>query len=338
MMFKTLFVTGGAGFIGSDFVAQAAQRGNKVIVLDAMTYAGKAENLSWIQGDVTLVMGSINNQHLVESLLEHHRPDAIIHFAAESHVDNSIHSPHVFMETNVMGTMSLLQAARAHRDAGLAPDHFRFLHVSTDEVYGDLPLNVPPADEDTPYAPSSPYAASKAASDHLVRAWHRTYGLPILLTNCTNNYGPRQLAEKLIPLCITNAITGKPLPIYGNGTALRDWIYVSDHNTGVWAALNHGAIGESYCLSGENELNTVQVVDALCAALDQACPRADGVSYLAQKTFVPDRPGHDYRYALSSAKAKRDLGWQRRYSWEEGLRETVGWFLNQRHLSLEHAA
>ena len=337
-MFKTLFVTGGAGFIGSDFVAQAAQRGNTVIVLDAMTYAGKSENLSWIQGDVTLVMGSINNQPLVESLLNQHRPDAIIHFAAESHVDNSIHSPHVFMETNVMGTMNLLQAARAYRDKGLASDHFRFLHVSTDEVYGDLPLNVPPADEDTPYAPSSPYAASKAASDHLVRAWHRTYNLPILLTNCTNNYGPRQLPEKLIPLCITNAITGKPLPIYGNGTALRDWIYVSDHNTGVWAALNHGTIGESYCLSGENELNTVQVVDALCAALDQAYPRSDGVSYAAQKTFVPDRPGHDYRYALSSAKAQRDLRWQRRYSWEEGLRETVGWFLKQRELHKEYAA
>jgi dTDP-glucose 4,6-dehydratase len=329
MTFKTLFVTGGAGFIGSDFVAQAAHRGCKVIVLDALTYAGKKENLSWIHGDVTLVMGSINNQRLVEDLLHQHRPDAILHFAAESHVDNSIHSPHVFMETNVMGTMNLLQAARNYRDKALAPDHFRFLHVSTDEVYGDLPLNVPPADEDTPYAPSSPYAASKAASDHLVRAWHRTYGLPILLTNCTNNYGPRQLPEKLIPLCITNALAGKPLPIYGNGTALRDWIYVSDHNTGVWAALTHGTIGESYCLSGENELNTVQVVDALCAALDELKPRSDGVSYAAQKTFVPDRPGHDYRYALSSAKAQRDLGWKRSYSWEEGLRDTVAWFLKQ---------
>jgi dTDP-glucose 4,6-dehydratase len=327
MMFKTLFVTGGAGFIGSDFVAQAAHRGSKVIVLDAMTYAGKKENLSWIQGDVILMIGSINNQNLVETLLEQHRPDAIVHFAAESHVDNSIHSPHVFMETNVMGTMNLLQAARNYRDKGLAPDHCRFLHVSTDEVYGDLPLDAPPADEDTPYAPSSPYAASKAASDHLVRAWHRTYGLPILLTNCTNNYGPRQLPEKLIPLCITNALAGRPLPIYGNGSALRDWIYVSDHNTGVFAALTKGKIGESYCLSGENELSTVQVVDALCAVLDQAKPRVDGLSYATQKTFVPDRLGHDYRYALSSAKVQRDLGWRRRYTWAEGLRDTVDWYL-----------
>ena len=327
MTFKTLFVTGGAGFIGSDFVAQAAHRGCKVIVLDALTYAGKKENLSWIHGDVTLVMGSINNQRLVEDLLHQHRPDAILHFAAESHVDNSIHSPHVFMETNVMGTMNLLQAARNYRDKAIAPDHFRFLHVSTDEVYGDLPLNVPPADEETPYAPSSPYAASKAASDHLVRAWHHTYGLPVLTTNCSNNYGPLHFPEKLIPLMIVNALAGKPLPVYGDGMQVRDWLYVKDHCSAIRRVLEGGQLGETYNVGGWNEKPNIEIVKTVCALLDELRPRADGASYAQQITYVKDRPGHDRRYAIDARKLEKELGWRPAETFETGIRKTVAWYL-----------
>lgn len=328
-----ILVTGGAGFIGSNFVLDwLAGGGEPIVNLDKLTYAGNLRNLASLDGDPRhiFVRGDIDDQHLVESLLAQHRIRAIVHFAAESHVDRSIHGPADFFDTNIVGTFRLLEAARAHWSTLSAADRdgFRFLHVSTDEVFGTLAADDPPFSETNQYQPNSPYAASKAASDHLVRGHNHTFGLPVLTTNCSNNYGPWQFPEKLIPLVIANALAGKPLPIYGDGRQVRDWLYVGDHCAAIRRVLEAGRIGEVYCIGGSSEKANIDVVTTLCEILDQARPRADGASYREQITFVKDRPGHDRRYAIDAGKIRTELGWRPAETFVSGLERTVRWYLD----------
>jgi dTDP-glucose 4,6-dehydratase len=327
----TILVTGGAGFIGSNFVLDwLASQSEAVVNLDALTYAGNLANLASIARDERhrFVRGDIGDRELTQRLLDEHRPRAIVHFAAESHVDRSIHGPAAFVQTNVIGTFELLEAVRAHwqRLDGASKDAFRFLHVSTDEVYGSLGESDPAFSETTPYAPNSPYSASKAGSDHLVRAYHHTYGLPTVTTNCSNNYGPYQFPEKLIPLMIANALEGKALPVYGDGRQVRDWLYVTDHCEAIRVALARGRVGETYNVGGNSERRNLDVVHALCDVLDQARPRSGGYRALIQ--FVADRPGHDRRYAIDARKIASELGWRPRESFETGLAKTVRWYLD----------
>ena len=328
-----ILVTGGAGFIGSNFVLDwLATSGEPVVNLDALTYAGNLQNLESIEGDQRhrFVRGDICDGDMVASLLREHAIRAIVHFAAESHVDRSIHGPEDFIQTNIVGTFRLLEAARGHW-AALAPDakaSFRFVHVSTDEVYGSLSPTDPPFAETNQYQPNSPYSASKAAADHLVRSYHHTYGLPVLTTNCSNNYGPFHFPEKLIPLCIHNALAGKPLPIYGDGMQIRDWLYVKDHTSAVRRVLEAGTPGETYNIGGWNEKPNIEVVKTLCRILDEEHPKADGTSYADQITFVKDRPGHDRRYAIDARKIETDLGWKPVETFETGIRKTVRWYLD----------
>lgn len=326
-MAKTLLVTGGAGFIGSAFVRQAAEKGDKVIVLDALTYAGHRENLDGVNCE--LVVGSINDGKLVSQLLTQHAVDAVVNFAAESHVDNSIHSPAIFIETNIVGTYTMLEASLAYW-RGLSGDKktsFRYIQISTDEVYGSLG-ETGKFHEETPMSPNSPYSSSKAAGDHLARAWFETYGLPTIVTNCSNNYGPRQYPEKLIPHMITCALNGKPLPIYGDGKNIRDWIHVEDHCRGVRLALDKGRPGQTYCFGGNAERENIQLVSILCNILDNLHPKKDASSYQSQITFVTDRAGHDRRYAIDDRKAVTELGFMRNYNFENGLKATVEWYLD----------
>ena len=329
-----LLVTGGAGFIGSNFVLQQlSDRADveRLVNLDLLTYAGNLANLRAVEKDprYVFVQGDIGDSELVAKLLAEHTIDAVLNFAAESHVDRSIDGPEAFVQTNVVGTLRLLQTARAYWNSLPADKKsaFRFLHVSTDEVYGSLRPQDPAFTEETPFAPNSPYAASKASSDHLVRAFHHTYGLPVLTTNCSNNYGPLQFPEKLIPLMIQNALESRALPIYGDGLNVRDWLYVRDHTTAIRLVLDRGQVGETYNVGGLNEQPNLAVVDTLCALLDELRPRADGTSYTTLKTFVADRPGHDRRYAIDCAKITRELGWQPAESFATGLRKTVEWYL-----------
>ncbi len=328
----TVLVTGGAGFIGSNFVLDWLERSDEPVVnLDALTYAGNRRNLASLDGDPrhVFVHGDIGDRALVERLLAEHRPRAIVHFAAESHVDRSIHGPAAFVRTNVEGTFALLEAARAYWAAldGGAKARFRFHHVSTDEVYGSLGPDDPAFTEDHPYRPNSPYSASKAASDHLVRAWHHTYGLPVVTTNCSNNYGPYHFPEKLIPLMIVNALAGKPLPIYGDGLNVRDWLYVGDHCSGVRAVLERGRLGETYNIGGWNEKTNREIVHTICALLDELRPDPAG-PYRRLITYVADRPGHDRRYAIDACKIERELGWRPAETFDSGIRKTVQWYLD----------
>jgi dTDP-glucose 4,6-dehydratase len=328
-----ILVTGGAGFIGSNFVLDwIAALGEPVLNLDQLTYAGNLENLASLTGDARhrFVRGDIGDRSLVEDLLARHRPRAVVNFAAESHVDRSIHAPSTFIDTNVVGTFGLLESVRTYWSALAAPEReaFRFLHVSTDEVYGSLAPGEPAFTETHRYQPNSPYSASKAASDHLVRAYHHTYGLPVLTTNCSNNYGPYHFPEKLIPLAIVHALAGKPLPVYGDGQQVRDWLYVGDHCSAIRRVLEAGRPGETYNIGGWNEQPNLEVVRTVCALLDALRPRADGRSYAEQVTFVKDRPGHDRRYAIDARKIERELGWKPAESFETGLRKTVQWYLD----------
>ena len=335
---RPVVVTGGAGFIGSNFVldwfAQADRAGTTrpLVNLDKLTYAGNAANLASLAGrsDYTFVQGDICDAGLVASLFREHQPSAILHFAAESHVDRSIAGPEAFLRTNIDGTFTLLQAARAFYDTltGEAKENFRFLHVSTDEVYGTLSPTDPAFHEETPYAPNSPYAASKASSDHLVRAWHHTYKLPTLVTNCSNNYGPYQFPEKLIPLVLNNALNGKPLPIYGDGQQVRDWLFVLDHCSAIRAVLERGRLGETYNVGGGNQRSNLEVVTTLCALLDELRPESPYVPHKQLMTFVTDRPGHDRRYAIDARKLESELDWHAAESFETGLRKTVRWYLD----------
>jgi dTDP-glucose 4,6-dehydratase len=328
-----ILVTGGAGFIGGNFVLQALQANVSGLVnLDKLTYAGNLQTLQSIHHfpNYSFYQGDIGDKSLVSKLLIQHRPSAIINFAAESHVDRSIHGPQDFIQTNIVGTFNLLESARLYFDTleGSEKDHFRFLHVSTDEVYGTLGKSAPAFSETNSYEPNSPYAASKAASDHLVRAWFHTYGLPVLTTNCSNNYGPYQFPEKLIPLVIHNALKGKPLPIYGDGLQVRDWLYVTDHCEAIHTVLHKGKLGETYNIGGNNEKTNISVVQIICAILDQLKPRSDQKSYAEQITFVKDRPGHDRRYAINAAKIASELGWKPKETFETGIRKTVQWYLD----------
>jgi len=327
---KTIIVSGGAGFIGSNFVLQSVAAGYNVVNLDLLTYAGNLENLASIQDSPnhTFVRGSITDKPLIEGLLSEHRPHAIVHFAAESHVDRSITGPQVFIDTNINGTFTLLQAALKYWRELPKPDAdaFRFLHVSTDEVYGSLGPDDPAFHEATPYQPNSPYSASKAASDHLVRAYFHTYGLPVLTTNCSNNYGPYQFPEKLIPLMIHNALNGKALPVYGDGQNVRDWLYVGDHCSAIDTVLRKGRVGEVYNVGGCNEKKNLDVVTTLCAILDELHP--EGREHKALITYVKDRPGHDRRYSIDCRKLQRELGWTPKESFETGIRKTVQWYLD----------
>ena len=331
-----VFVTGGAGFIGSNFILEWFKNSNEqVINLDAITYAGNLENLSSLAGNSRhlFIKGDIGNSHLVSDLLAKHRPRALVNFAAESHVDRSIHGPEDFIQANIVGTFRLLEAVRAYWDgrAQDADSPFCFLHISTDEVYGSLAKDAPAFTEMSRYEPNSPYSASKAASDHLVRAYHHTYGLPVLTTNCSNNYGPCQFPEKLIPLCIHNALAGNPLPVYGDGRQIRDWLYVKDHCSALRCVLESGKPGEIYNIGGWNEKTNIEVVHTLCLILDQLKPRPDGRPYREQIVFVQDRPGHDRRYAIDATKIQNQLGWKPAETFETGLRKTVQWYLdNQR--------
>jgi dTDP-glucose 4,6-dehydratase len=329
----TILVTGGAGFIGSNFVHHWLDQSDEPLVnLDALTYAGNLGNLARWAGDArhVFVKGDIGDRTLVDQLLQTHQPRAVINFAAESHVDRSIHGPADFIQTNVVGTFHLLEAVRAHwmgLDAS-GQSGFRFLHVSTDEVYGSLTPTEAPFTETRAFEPNSPYSASKAASDHLVRAWHHTYGLPVLTTNCSNNYGPYHFPEKLIPLVIHNALAGKPLPIYGDGQQIRDWLYVQDHCSAIARVLQAGQPGQTYNVGGWNEKPNLDVVHTICQLLDQMRPRSDGASYAEQITFVTDRPGHDRRYAIDARKIERELGWRPAESFESGIRKTIAWYLD----------
>jgi len=328
-----ILVTGGAGFIGANFVLDwLAHGGEPVVNLDALTYAGNLQNLQSIADDgrCRFVHGDIRDRDLVARLVAEHAVRAIVHFAAESHVDRSIHGPEEFVATNVVGTFRLLEAARAHWAALPAADRdaFRFVHVSTDEVYGSLGPADPAFTETNPYQPNSPYAATKAASDHLVRGYHHTYGLPAVTTNCSNNYGPFQFPEKLIPLVIHNALAGKPLPIYGDGRQVRDWLYVGDHCTAIRRVLEAGVPGEVYNVGGASEMANIDVVHTLCGILDELHPRADGRSYREQITFVKDRPGHDRRYAIDATKIATTLGWRPVETFASGIRRTVRWYLD----------
>ena len=344
----TLLVTGGAGFIGANFVLDwLATSDEPIINLDKLTYAGNPETLASLQGDARhqLVQGDIGDSALVSRLLAEHRPRAVVNFAAESHVDRSIHGPGEFIETNIVGTFRLLEAVRGYwgglvdsdiREQGLAPTGdvdqptkagFRFLHVSTDEVYGSLAKGDPAFSETHRYEPNSPYSASKAASDHLVRAWHHTYGLPVLTTNCSNNYGPYHFPEKLIPLMIVNALAGKPLPVYGDGMQIRDWLYVKDHCSAIRRVLEAGRLGEVYNVGGWNEKPNIEIVQTICKLLDEMRPQAGGASYASQITYVTDRPGHDRRYAIDARKLEAELGWKPAETFETGIRKTVEWYL-----------
>ena len=328
----TILVTGGAGFIGSNFVLEWLSHSDEPVVnLDVLTYAGNLENLASIQGDPRhhFVRGDIGDCALLAKLLNQHQPRAVINFAAESHVDRSIHGPAYFIQTNIVGTFNLLESVREYWAA--LPDSpkaaFRFLHVSTDEVYGSLEKTAPAFSETNRYEPNSPYSASKAASDHLVRAWHHTYGLPVLTTNCSNNYGPYHFPEKLIPLCILNALAGKSLPIYGDGQQVRDWLFVQDHCSAIRRVLEAGQLGETYNVGGWNEKTNLEVVRILCQILDEIKPRPDDESYQSQITFVKDRPGHDRRYAIDATKLEKELGWKPAETFETGIRKTVLWYL-----------
>jgi dTDP-glucose 4,6-dehydratase len=333
-----LLVTGGCGFIGSNFIRQRLTESGstlqRLVNLDLLTYAGNPANLADLAGDPRyhFVHGDIGDEALVARILADHRIDAIVNFAAESHVDRSIDSPEPFFQTNVVGTLRLLNATRRHWSSlpGEARASFRFLHVSTDEVYGSLEPGEAPWDETQPYEPNSPYSAAKAASDHLVRAFHHTYGLPVVTTNCSNNYGPYHFPEKLIPLMILNALEGKPLPVYGDGQQIRDWLYVEDHASAIWLALRGGRLGETYNVGGLNERPNLEIVRRICALLDARAPRTDGRSYAEQITFVADRPGHDRRYAIDSGKIRRELGWAPRENFDTGIVKTVDWYLSHR--------
>ena len=326
----TWLVTGGAGFIGGNFVLRAVASGVKVVNLDALTYAGNLDTLASVQGNPlhVFVEGDIGDRALVARLLAEHRPDAAVNFAAESHVDRSIDGPGAFIQTNVVGTLGLLESVRDHWKEleGEARERFRFLHVSTDEVYGSLG-DTGKFTESTPYAPNSPYSASKAASDHLVRAFHHTYGLPVLTTNCSNNYGPYHFPEKLIPLIIARALAGEPLPVYGDGKNVRDWLFVGDHCRALRTVLEKGRVGETYNVGGNAEKQNLEVVRTICALLDERMPRADGKPRSSQITFVADRPGHDRRYAIDASKLRDELGWEPEYTFEQGIAETVDWYL-----------
>ena len=327
---STLLVTGGAGFIGGNFVLQQVAAGHRVVNLDALTYAGNRDTLASLDGNANhvFVQGDIGDRALVQKLLAEHRPDAIVNFAAESHVDRSIDGPGAFVQTNIVGTFQLLEAARgwyAELDEA-ARGRFRFLHVSTDEVYGSLG-ETGKFTETTPYQPNSPYSASKAASDHLVRAYHHTYGLPVLTTNCSNNYGPFQFPEKLIPLIIQRAVAGEDLPVYGDGRNVRDWLYVGDHCRAIARVLEAGRVGEVYNVGGDAERQNIEVVHTICRLLDARLPRADGQPRESQIRFVKDRPGHDRRYAIDASKLKSELGWAPSRSFEQGIEETVDWYL-----------
>lgn len=328
---KTLLVTGGAGFIGANFVLKAVADGLRVINLDKLTYAGNLDTLTSLDGDPqhVLVKGDIGDRALVAQLLAEHQPDAIVNFAAESHVDRSIDGPAEFVQTNVVGTLGLLECARDYWRAleGDTRDEFRFLHVSTDEVYGSLG-ETGQFTETTPYAPNSPYSASKAASDHLVRAFHHTYGLPVVTTNCSNNYGPYQFPEKLIPLVIAKALAGEPLPVYGDGLNIRDWLFVGDHCSAIRRVLDAGRVGETYNVGGNAERTNLTVVKAICALLDARRPLVDGRARESLITYVKDRPGHDRRYAIDSSKLQRELGWQPSQTFESGIAATVDWYLD----------
>ena len=328
-----ILVTGGAGFIGANFVLDWLRQSDEpVLNLDSLTYAGNAENLASLAGNPRhiFIQGDIGDRALIDQLLATHQPRAIVHFAAESHVDRSIHGPGEFIRTNINGTFTLLDAARAHwntlsTDAKAA---FRFHHVSTDEVYGSLGPNDAAFTETHAFAPNSPYAASKAAADHLVRAWHHTYGLPVVTTNCSNNYGPYHFPEKLIPLMIVNALAGKALPVYGDGQQIRDWLYVTDHCSAIRRVLAAGTPGETYNIGGWNEKPNIEIVQTLCALLDELKPRADQQSYTEQISYVADRPGHDRRYAIDARKIERELGWTPAETFDSGIRKTVRWYLH----------
>ncbi|PUE09751.1 dTDP-glucose 4,6-dehydratase [Limnohabitans sp. T6-20] len=349
----TILVTGGAGFIGANFVLDWLAASNEAVInLDKLTYAGNPETLASLQGDERhqLVQGDIGDSALVSRLLAEHQPRVVVNFAAESHVDRSIHGPGEFIETNIVGTFRLLESVRGYwggladsdiREQGLAPtggqaqalaqaptkSGFRFLHVSTDEVYGSLSQSDPAFAETNRYEPNSPYSASKAASDHLVRAWHHTYGLPVLTTNCSNNYGPYHFPEKLIPLMIVNALAGKPLPVYGDGMQIRDWLYVKDHCSAIRRVLEAGRLGEVYNVGGWNEKPNIEIVQTICKLLDEMRPKADGGSYASQITYVTDRPGHDRRYAIDARKLEAELGWKPAETFDTGIRKTVEWYL-----------
>lgn len=327
-----ILVTGGAGFIGSNFVLDwLAVNNDPVINLDALTYAGNLDNLASLANDPRhiFVQGSIGDSELVTSLLTKYQPRVVLNFAAESHVDRSIHGPEDFIETNIVGTFKLLEAVRSYwqKLEGDAKQHFRLLHVSTDEVYGSLAPDAPAFTETHQYEPNSPYSASKAASDHLVRAYHHTYGLPVLTTNCSNNYGPYHFPEKLIPLMIVNALAGKPLPVYGDGQQIRDWLYVKDHCSAIRRVLEAGQVGEVYNIGGWNEKANLDIVHTVCALLDTHSPRSDTKSYREQITYVTDRPGHDRRYAIDASKIERELGWKPAETFETGIQKTIHWYL-----------
>jgi dTDP-glucose 4,6-dehydratase len=332
-----LLVTGGAGFIGANFILQWLQNNDEgVLNLDALTYAGNPENLRGVEDSEAyqFVHGDITDTELVQQLFQKHQPRAVIHFAAESHVDRSIHGPEAFVHTNVVGTQRLLEAARQHWEQlqGEERETFRFVHVSTDEVYGTLAPDDPPFSETTPYAPNSPYAASKAGSDHLVRAYYHTYGLPVVTTNCSNNYGAYQFPEKLIPLVINNALQGKPLPIYGDGLQVRDWLYVEDHCRAIIKVLENGRQGETYNVGGWNEMANIDIVKTICSLLDELVPRTQNSKLKTQHseliTYVKDRPGHDRRYAIDASKIEQELGWKPQETFESGIRKTVQWYLD----------
>lgn len=331
-MKPTILVTGGAGFIGANFVIDWMRaEGTAVVNLDKLSYAGNLESLSPLAGDDRhiFVQGDIGDAALMAELLESHRPRAIVNFAAESHVDRSIHGPRDFIQTNIVGTFELLESVRGYWN-GLGDDEkkgFRFLHVSTDEVYGSLHKSDPAFSETNRYEPNSPYSASKAASDHLVRAYHHTYGLPVLTTNCSNNYGPLQFPEKLIPLMIVNALAGGPLPVYGDGQQIRDWLYVGDHCSAIRRVLEAGRIGETYNIGGWNEKPNIEIVHTICDLLDAIRPKADGGSYRSQIKTVTDRPGHDRRYAIDARKIEKELGWRPAETFESGIRKTLNWYL-----------
>lgn len=329
----TILVTGGAGFIGSNFVVDwLAQHDEPVVNLDVLTYAGNLRNLDALSNDPRhiFVQGDIGDKLLVADLLAQHKPRATLNFAAESHVDRSIAGPEAFIQTNVVGTFNLLECVRSHWAALSEAEKtaFRFLHVSTDEVYGSLANDAAPFTESNPYEPNSPYSASKAASDHLVRAYHHTYGLPVLTTNCSNNYGPYHFPEKLIPLMIVNALAGKALPVYGDGQQVRDWLYVKDHCSAIRAVVADGVPGETYNIGGWNEKANLEIVHTVCGLLDELSPRADGKHYSEQIAFVTDRPGHDRRYAIDARKLERELGWRPAETFETGIRKTIQWYLD----------
>jgi len=328
----TIMITGGAGFIGSNFVLDwLAQCDETVVNLDKLTYAGNMQNLESLNTDTrhVFVQGDIGDGPMVDNLLALHKPRAIVNFAAESHVDRSIHGPGEFIQTNIVGTFHLLESVRAHWGQldGQAKETFRLLHVSTDEVYGSLAKDDPAFTETHRYEPNSPYSASKAASDHLIRAYHHTYGLPVLTTNCSNNYGPYHFPEKLIPLMIVNALAGKPLPVYGDGQQIRDWLYVKDHTSAIRRVLEAGTVGETYNVGGWNEMPNLDIVHTVCALLDELRPRKDGKPYVDQISFVKDRPGHDRRYAIDARKLEQQLGWKPAETFETGIRKTVQWYL-----------